>query len=120
MKTLGLFKDSSDFITIDAGETIFEQDQVTDFMYVLIEGQVAITRNGNELVTVGSGNIIGEMAILEHRPHFSSAIAKTPCKLIPINQGRFQFLVEQTPNFAFDVMEMMSERLHQANVRAAS
>ena len=120
MKTLGLFKNPSDFITIDAGETIFEQDQVTDLMYVLVEGQVVIKRNDNELVTVDSGSIIGEMAILENRPHFSSAIAKTACKLIPINQDRFQFLVEQTPNFALDVMEMMANRLHQMNIKAAT
>ena len=52
MKTLGLFQEPSDFITIEAGEIIFGQDQITDFMYVLIEGQVAIQRNGVELVTV--------------------------------------------------------------------
>ncbi|MDJ0707670.1 MAG: cyclic nucleotide-binding domain-containing protein [Leptolyngbyaceae cyanobacterium MO_188.B28] len=120
MKTLGLFKDPSDFITIDAGDTIFEQGQVTDFMYVLIEGQVFINRNGVELAIVESGNIIGEMAILENRPHFSSAVAKSTCRLIPIDRKRFQFLVEQTPNFAFDVMEMLSERLHQMNIKAAS
>ena len=120
MKTLALFKHPSDFITINAGETIFEQDQVTDLMYVLIEGQVVIKRNGNELVTVDSGNIIGEMAIIENRPHFASAVATTTCKLIPINQDRFRFLVEQTPNFALDLMEMMAERLHQMNIKAAT
>ena len=120
MKTLSLFNKPSDFITIEPGEILFEQDQITDLMYVLIEGQIMIKHNDTELVTVDAGSLIGEMAILENRPHFASAIAKTTCKLIPIDQKRFQFLVEQTPNFAFDVMEMMAERLHQMNVKVTA
>ena len=56
------------------------------------------------------------MAILENRPHFASAVAKTTCQLLPSERKRFQFLVEQTPNFAFDVMEMMAEWLHHMQV----
>ena len=118
MKTLSLFNTASDFITINAGDTIFEQGQVTDLMYVLIDGHVVISRNGKELVVVGSGSIIGEMAILENRAHFASAIAKTTCNLVPIDQKRFRFLVEQTPNFALDIMEIMAERLHQMDIKA--
>ncbi len=117
MKTLTLFKHPSDFISVDAGETIFEQDHVTDLMYVVIEGEVVIQRDHKELAIVSSGNLIGEMAILENRPHFASAIAKTTCQLVPISRQRFQFLVEQTPNFAFDVMAMMADRLDQMNLK---
>ncbi len=120
MKTINLFNHPADFITVDAGTTIFEQDQVNGSMYVLIEGEVVIKRDNKELVTVTAGNLIGEMAILENRPHFASAVATTTCQLIPIDRKRFQFLVEQTPNFAFDVMEMMAERLHQMNVKVTN
>ncbi|MGD1948985.1 MAG: hypothetical protein ACFB14_04990 [Leptolyngbyaceae cyanobacterium] len=37
-----------------------------------------------------------------------------------IDRKRFQFLVEQTPNFALDVMQMMAERLHQMNAKVAT
>ncbi|MEM1256320.1 MAG: Crp/Fnr family transcriptional regulator [Cyanobacteria bacterium P01_H01_bin.21] len=120
MKTLSLFNKPSDFITLETGGILFEQDQVTNLMYVLVEGQIVIKRNNSELVTVDAGSLVGEMAILENRPHFASAVAKTTCKLIPIDRKRFQFLVEQTPNFALDVMQMMAERLHQMNVKVAT
>ena len=74
MKTLNLFNNAPDFVTIDAERTIFERGHVTDLMYILIDGQVSIVRNAQELVTVGPGSIIGEMAILENRPHFASAL----------------------------------------------
>ncbi|EKU99269.1 cNMP-binding protein [Leptolyngbya sp. PCC 7375] len=118
METLNLFIHPADFVTVNAGDIIFEQDQVSETMYVLIEGEVVIQRDGENVVTLGPKTILGEMAILENRPHFASAIAKTICQLIPISQERFRFLVEQTPNFAFDMMTMMAERLHQMNIKA--
>lgn len=120
MKTLSLFNNATDFVTVGEGETIFEQGHITDLMYVLIEGQVSITRNGKELATINPGGIFGEMALLENRPHFASAIARTPSKLVPINRKRFQFLVEQTPNFALDILEIMADRLHQMNIKATN
>ena len=120
MKNLNIFKNASDFITVEAGEVIFEQDQGTDSIYVLFEGQVAIMRDGKELVTIGPNNLIGEMAFLENRPHFASAVALEACQLVPIDSERFRFLVEQTPNFAIEVMAMLAERLHQMNIKAVS
>ena len=40
--------------------------------------------------------------------------AKTDCKLVPINQKRFLYLVQEAPNFAIKVMRIMSERLRKA------
>ena len=113
MKTLTLFDNSSDFATVEAGETIFEQGQVTDLMYVLIEGEAIVQLNGSDLGTVSSGSLLGVMGVLENRPHFATAIAKSTCKLVPIDLDRFKFLVDQTPHFAIDVIEMMAEHLQQ-------
>jgi uncharacterized protein (AIM24 family) len=44
-----------------------------------------------------------------------SLICQTDCKLVAINQKRFRFLVEQTPNFAIEVMTIMAERLDRMN-----
>ena len=66
--------------------------------------------------SITAGNFIGEMAILENRSYFASAVAKTTCQLLPNERKRFQFLVEQTLNFALDVMEMMAEWLPHMQV----
>ena len=118
MKTLTLFDNSSDFTTVEAGEAIFEQGQITAFMYVLIEGEAVVKLNGSDLGTVSAGSLLGVMGVLENRPHFATAIAKSPCKLVPIDLERFKFLVDQTPNFAIDVIEMMAEYLEKMCFKA--
>jgi len=40
-------------------------------------------------------------------------VAKTDCRLVPINEKRFLILVHQTPIFALLVMKTLAERLRR-------
>ena len=111
MTTINLFREASDAVEFAAGQTIFEESQPGDCMYAVVEGEVAITQLGKLIRTVGPGNIFGEMALIEHGPRSATATARTACKLVSINERRFNFLVQQTPFFALQVMRIMSERL---------
>lgn len=119
MKTIHLFDDASEAVLMTAGTTLFEQDSLANLMYVLLEGEIAIVRDHQEIATIQPGTLVGEMAILEHRPHYASAVAKTACTVVSISPTRFRFLIEETPNFAMDVMEIMAERLHLMDQRMA-
>jgi len=43
----------------------------------------------------------------------SAARARSDCRLVPINEKRFLFLIQQTPFFALQVMRIISERLRR-------
>jgi CRP/FNR family cyclic AMP-dependent transcriptional regulator len=82
-------------------------------MYVILEGQVDIQASGKVLETIHSGGIFGELALVDNEPRSAEAVAKTDCKLVPINKKRFGFLVTETPFFALEVMKVMANRLRQ-------
>jgi CRP-like cAMP-binding protein len=65
--------------------------------------------------TVGPGGILGEMALIENRDRSGAAIARTECKVVAIDEKRFQFLVQETPFFAIQVMRIMARRLRHMN-----
>jgi CRP-like cAMP-binding protein len=67
--------------------------------------------------TVGEGGIIGEMGLIDRGPRSATAIAKTDCKLVPLNEQRFTFMVQETPNFALQVMRIMADRLRRMDAR---
>ncbi len=113
MTTIDLFKNEKDFVTIPAGQVIFQQGGVADHMYAIIEGEVEISIDGKLLDTTGAGGIVGEMALIESSPRRATAIAKTECKLVEIDEKRFNFLVQQTPNFAINVMKIMIARIRK-------
>jgi len=55
------------------------------------------------------------MAMVDGQPRTAAAVARTDCQLVPIDQKRFQFLVQQTPYFAIEVMRVLVERLRRAD-----
>ncbi len=65
--------------TIKAGDMVFEEGEEGDFAYLIVAGQVEIFRkSGNNervLATLGRGEIIGEMALIDNQPRVASARA---------------------------------------------
>jgi CRP/FNR family transcriptional regulator, cyclic AMP receptor protein len=111
--TVDLFRNTTDFVLYEPGQVIFEEGQPGDVMYAIIDGEIEITINGRLVDRVGSGGIIGEMAIIDDSPRSATARATTQSKLVPISQKRFKFLVQQTPYFSIQVMTIMAERLRR-------
>ncbi|WP_271251868.1 cyclic nucleotide-binding domain-containing protein [Pseudanabaena sp. Chao 1811] len=113
MTTIDLFKNEKNFITIPEGEVIFQKGGIADHIYVVLEGEVEISIDGKLLDITGAGGIVGEMALISASPRSATAIAKTECKLVPIDEKRFTFLVQQTPYFSLSVMKIMVERIRK-------
>ncbi len=120
LTTIDLFKNEKDFTTFPAGEVIFQQGEVPDRMYVILEGEVEIFIDGKLLETTGAGGIVGEMALISASPRSATAIAKTECKLVSVDEKRFTFLVQQTPYFAISVMKIMVERIRKLDALVLS
>ncbi|PZO37526.1 MAG: cyclic nucleotide-binding protein [Pseudanabaena frigida] len=113
MTTIDLFKNDKNFVIIPAGQVIFEKGGVADRMYAIVEGEVEISIDGKLFDVSGAGGIVGEMALISSSPRSATAIARTECKLVPVDEKRFTFLVQQTPNFAINVMKIMTERIRK-------
>jgi CRP-like cAMP-binding protein len=111
--SLDIFRHTAEFKTFRASEVIFEEGQIGDAMYVVQEGQVEIRRGGQVLDRHGPGGVFGEMAIIERAPRSASAVAATDCKVVPIDERRFLYLIQHTPFFAIQIMRVMSERLRR-------
>jgi CRP-like cAMP-binding protein len=95
-----------------AGQPIFSQgDAPGGMMYVVQEGAVDIVVNGAVVDTIGPGMLLGEIGLVDSNPRTASAIAKSACRVLPIDERRFLFLIQNTPVFALDVMRTMANRL---------
>jgi CRP/FNR family cyclic AMP-dependent transcriptional regulator len=119
MVTLSLFR-HADTESFPAGQVIFREGDAGSTMYVIVEGEVDIQSGSHLLETAGPGSLLGEMALIDRSPRSASAVAKTDCKLAPVDQRRFEFLVQQTPYFALEVMEIMADRLRKTTARIHS
>jgi CRP-like cAMP-binding protein len=100
-----------DIQSFSAGQAIFNAGDQGTVMYVVVDGKIDIVVNGNVIDSVGPGGILGEMALIDTRPRSASAVAQTDCQIVPINEQRFKFLIQETPAFAIQVMKVLVNRL---------
>lgn len=101
---------------VPAGTKFFEENQKAGFfardkMYLLLEGEVGLSARGKPVGTVKIGEIFGEMAAISESPRTATAVAKTPCRVIALDDKAFRKALAQKPEFALMLMGMMVERL---------
>ncbi|MDH4070716.1 MAG: cyclic nucleotide-binding domain-containing protein [Ignavibacteria bacterium] len=101
--------------SVPVGQNIFEEGEEGGCMYIVKEGQVDLLYKGKLLATVEKGGIFGEMALIDFLPRSATAVAKTDCKLVPVDEKHFSRLVQETPTFALQVMRVLVHRLRMMN-----
>lgn len=107
----------ADFKPVSAGQVLFKEGDRGDYMYFIVAGEVNILIRDKVVETVGMGGVVGEMALIDDKPRSATAVARTACRLIPIDQARFTALVSETPYFAIQVMRVVADRLRQMNAQ---
>lgn len=115
MIPIEIFSHNTTKITIQAGQFLFREGDEGNQMYVLETGTAEVFVKNRVVETLGHGSMVGEMGLVSPGPHSASVIAKTDCEFVAVDEKRFQFLVQQTPYFAIQVMRLMAERLKATN-----
>ena len=93
-----------------SGKFIMHEGQAGVFMYVVLEGQVAVTIQDRVVEKVGPGGMFGEMALIERSERLANAVAETDCVLLAINRNVFLELVKENPEFGFALLSAVGER----------
>ena len=106
-----MFRHDDKAYDVSAGAVVFAEGDVADGFFVVLSGEVEVSVRGYVLATLGTGELFGEMALIDERPRSATAVARTDCRLVKVDEKRFLFLVTQTPFFALSVMRLMAERL---------
>jgi len=106
-----------DPVIYPAGKMIMQEGTGGAFMYVVLEGKVAITIKGGLVGRAGQGGVFGEMALVDQSVRAATAVAETDCKLLAINRNAFLHLVKTSPAFGASLLAGLAERAKDMAVR---
>jgi CRP-like cAMP-binding protein len=99
------------FESVARGGTFFTENQNSDRMYLLKEGEVSLTRGGKAIDVVKAGEIFGEMAAISRLPRSATAVARTACHVVSLDATQLQHAIQQMPEFALMLMNILINRL---------
>jgi CRP/FNR family transcriptional regulator, cyclic AMP receptor protein len=84
-----------------------------------LEGEMDIRLGDYVFETAGVAALIGVIALIDDSPRPANAVAKTACRLAPVDQRRFHFLVQQHPYFATHVMKELAASVRHLAIQNA-
>ncbi len=120
---LKLLAFASERMSFRAGETVFEQDQIGDAAYIIMDGEADVIRRGPDgpvvLARVTRNDFIGEIAILCDVPRTATVRARTDLTTLRISKDLFFRLVNEFPQMAVEIMRVLAHRLEKTSAAAA-
>jgi len=96
-------------------KVILTEGEVGAYMYVILEGRVAVSVKGRIIEQIGPGGVLGEMALVDKSPRIATATAETDCTLLSINRRDFLVFVKTKPDFSLSLLKALAERLRYVN-----
>ena len=88
-----------------------------DKMYLLLEGEVALSAKGKDIGTVKLGDIFGEMAAISASPRSATAVARSQCRVIALDDRQFGAALRKKPEFALMMLGVLIQRLRGLSAR---
>ena len=101
----------------DPGKVIMQEGTGGAFMYIVLEGKVAISIKGGIVARAAPGGVFGEMALVDQSVRAATATAETACKLLAVNRNVFLHLVKTSPAFGAALLAGLAERAKDMAVR---
>ena len=119
LATLCVMRDLAD------GDVLVREGSSDSHLYLLVSGNVAVARAAGTpdevvLFTLGAGDAIGEMSFLDDNLHYASVVSRGPSRVLGLERGQFESLLEREPQIVYRVMRAIVRRVHQAQHRLSA
>jgi len=95
---------AGDVITMTDGTTIVDQGQMGREAFVILSGNVIVKRSGRKITTLGTGDVVGELSLLDHGPRTATAVCDGDCTLFVLDQRHFRKVLEEQPQISFKLL----------------
>ena len=113
-KDLDAVAEATDDLHVAAGRTLAREGDAAYVAYVIVNGQAAISVDGERVGMVGPGEMVGEMGLIDGGPRAATVTADTDMDVYVIEPGRFSPLLDR-PEICKALLQAAIKRLRQAD-----
>ena len=117
-KQLGAIAHIADLIDVPAGTALTHEGRHEGYFFVIVSGTVRIEQSGQLINTLGAGDFLGEIALLDGGPRTASATAETACRLLSVTRERFHDLLDTSQSVRAAILEAVGQRMRAIDADA--
>lgn len=102
-----------DEVEMPAGRELITEGTFGNEFFLILSGDVRISRNGATLRILGPGDFLGEIALVDHGRRSATATCATDCRLLVLGHREFHSLLDAQPDIRVHVLEALARRVRQ-------
>jgi CRP/FNR family cyclic AMP-dependent transcriptional regulator len=104
----------ADEVKVHPGSELMKEGEPGREMFIVAEGWAKVTRKGRKIGSVGPGEVVGELALLDQGPRSATVTAETPMTMYVLAPRAFSVLMSDAPMVSFKIAKTLAARLRQA------
>ncbi len=97
----------------EAGEIVFEQGDVGDRVYFVVDGEAEILVDAECVAVLQTGAVLGEIALIADKPRSATVRARTALNMVSVSRDAFHTLVAHFPGVKAAMDEVLAGHLAQ-------
>jgi CRP-like cAMP-binding protein len=99
-------------LEVEAGKVLAREGDIGQEFFVIVDGEVSVTKDGDEIRRLGPGDFFGEIALIWDSPRRTATVtAATPVRFFVLTRQAFRSLVDHHPDIEANVLEALEERV---------
>jgi CRP-like cAMP-binding protein len=110
----------ADADTSRAGEVLVRERRRGNELYVIVEGEADVSRDGVSVATLTAGDYFGELAVLSPAPRTATVTATTDMELLIVTARELAILLADVPLFARKLLTGMAGRIQEGDAHSYS
>jgi CRP/FNR family cyclic AMP-dependent transcriptional regulator len=101
----------ADEIDVADGRVLTRQGETGEEFFVVLDGAVQVDVNGSVISTLGKGDFLGEIALVDGKPRTATTRAVGPTRLLVVGHRGFHQLMDDFPTVKTCVLEALAARV---------
>jgi CRP-like cAMP-binding protein len=101
----------ADEVVVPAGTPLTREGASGQELVVIVDGSADVHRRGRKINSVGSGDFVGEIAIVTDAPRTATVRTTTPTHAIVLTRRDFRTLMKRVPSIQLKVLDALASRL---------
>jgi CRP/FNR family cyclic AMP-dependent transcriptional regulator len=100
-------------LTLDEGKEFVTQGDVGREAFIIVEGSADVSRSGQKIATLGPGDCVGELALLDHGPRTATVVANGPMTVLVLGPREFSGLLDEVPTLNHKILAALASRVRE-------
>lgn len=108
---------AGDLALADAGRMLLRANRLATEAYLILDGEVDVVLDGHVVASLGTGDFVGEIGVIDGEPRTADVVARTDVALLAFHASSLRGLIERSHALRTSLLRQVAERVRRMDLQ---